>query len=275
MAWDKEKTLLFIEKYREIRELWDPKHPQHFNKIIKQDGWVKLSDQFGITVEECQKKITSLLASLRREKSKMKKSASGTGKGAEEVYTSTWFAYAALSFILDRYEPRKTTDSIPCEPGTQDLQETRDKPPENPDAPQRKKAKVDGSDDIMHSTFQILQDFTSAKSDECTTFGKFITEKLKTYSHNTRACVQHHISNILFSADRGEYEYMYQQHGYWTPDSQLSRNESNHAGPSGLQSTPSPAAVPSTADAQLSSPEASINSQESEGFMREFGDLID
>nr|XP_034827172.1 uncharacterized protein LOC117984622 [Maniola hyperantus] len=112
MAWDKEKTLLFIEKYREIRELWDPKHPQHFNKIIKQDGWVKLSDQFGITVEECQKKITSLLASLRREKSKMKKSASGTGKGAEEVYTSTWFAYAALSFILDRYEPRKTTDSV-------------------------------------------------------------------------------------------------------------------------------------------------------------------
>lgn len=32
--------------------------------------------------------------------------------GAEEVYTSTWFAYAALSFILDRYEPRKTTDSV-------------------------------------------------------------------------------------------------------------------------------------------------------------------
>lgn len=32
-------------------------------------------------MQECQKKITSLLASLRREKSKMKKSASGTGKG--------------------------------------------------------------------------------------------------------------------------------------------------------------------------------------------------
>lgn len=155
------------------------------------------------------------------------------------------------------------------------MQEPRDKPPEHPDAPQRKKTKVDESDDKMHSTFHILQDFTSVKSDESTTFGKFITEKLKTYSQNTRACVQHHISNILFSADRGEYEYMYERHGYWTPHSQFSRNESTHAGPSGLQSTPSPAAVPSTVDTQIFSPEASINSQESEGFMREFGDLID
>lgn len=80
MEWDQDKTLLFIEKYKEMTILWDPSHPQHYNKIKKQDAWVDLASLLETEVETCKKKITSLLASLRREKQKIKKS-TGTGKG--------------------------------------------------------------------------------------------------------------------------------------------------------------------------------------------------
>ncbi|CAG5051507.1 unnamed protein product [Parnassius apollo] len=45
--------------------------------------------------------MISLLASHRREKGKVKKSHS-SGKGGDETYKSTWFAYKALAFLEDR-----------------------------------------------------------------------------------------------------------------------------------------------------------------------------
>lgn len=80
MEWTQEKTLLFIEKYRDQGILWDPQDPQHFNKLKKHDAWQQLAGEMEISAEECKRKITSLLASLRREKGKMIKSR-GTGKG--------------------------------------------------------------------------------------------------------------------------------------------------------------------------------------------------
>jgi hypothetical protein len=65
---------LFIDKYRETPILWDPRHEEHYNKLQKNDAWVELA------TEECKRKLASLLASLRREKAKMKKSTTtGTG----------------------------------------------------------------------------------------------------------------------------------------------------------------------------------------------------
>ncbi|VVC98844.1 unnamed protein product [Leptidea sinapis] len=50
--------------------------------------------------------MTSLLSSFRREKGKEKKS-KRTGKGTSDTYTSGWFAYNALKFLVDRNTPRK------------------------------------------------------------------------------------------------------------------------------------------------------------------------
>jgi hypothetical protein len=67
MQWDREKTLLFIDKYRENQILWDPRHEEHYNKLQKNDAWVELANEMEIDTEECKRKLTTLLASLRRE----------------------------------------------------------------------------------------------------------------------------------------------------------------------------------------------------------------
>jgi hypothetical protein len=81
---------------------------------------------------------------------------------------------------------------------------------------------------MMQSAFEILK--TSSKRNEimpstmgeCGSFGLYVTNKLKNYSSHTRNYAQHLISNILFSADQGEYEHgyrgesntMYSNYGY-------------------------------------------------------------
>ncbi|CAH1980431.1 unnamed protein product [Acanthoscelides obtectus] len=55
--------------------------------------------------------METLLASLRREKMKMKKSIE-TGKGTEEVYTSTWFTFTSLQFILDKNKTKPSLNTM-------------------------------------------------------------------------------------------------------------------------------------------------------------------
>jgi hypothetical protein len=74
MEWNQEKTLLLIGSYRNKPILWDPRDAQHHNKLKKHDAWQDLAREMEITEEECKRKITSLLTSLRREKGKMTKS---------------------------------------------------------------------------------------------------------------------------------------------------------------------------------------------------------
>jgi hypothetical protein len=80
MEWSQAKTLFLIENYKNKPILWDLRDPQHYNKLKKYDAWQGLARSMETTEEECKRKITSLLASLRREKGKMTKS-SVTGKG--------------------------------------------------------------------------------------------------------------------------------------------------------------------------------------------------
>jgi hypothetical protein len=75
MEWTKANTLHFTELYRSKEMLWNAKHPRHFNKILRNDAWEELASKLNKTAEEFRKKMTGLLASLRREIGKMKKSA--------------------------------------------------------------------------------------------------------------------------------------------------------------------------------------------------------
>ena len=78
--WSEEEVLQFINYYEETSVLWYAKHPCHFNKIPRNDAWIEIAQKTGKSVGECKRKMTSLLASMRREKAKMKKII-GTGKG--------------------------------------------------------------------------------------------------------------------------------------------------------------------------------------------------
>ncbi|CAH2013909.1 unnamed protein product [Acanthoscelides obtectus] len=72
---------------------------------------MEIAKEVGRPVEQCKKKMETLLASLRREEMKMKKSIE-TGKGTEEVYTSTWFAFTSLQFILDKNKTKPSLNTM-------------------------------------------------------------------------------------------------------------------------------------------------------------------
>jgi len=80
MEWTEESVIEFIELYKRKEIIWDPKHPMHFNKIRTQDAWEELGKEMNRPVDECKKKMETLLSTLRREKMKTRKS-SGTEKG--------------------------------------------------------------------------------------------------------------------------------------------------------------------------------------------------
>jgi len=58
--------------------LWDVKHPFHFNRNKKLDGWEIIANNMKVDVATVKQKVGSLLGSFRREKAKGKKS---VGKG--------------------------------------------------------------------------------------------------------------------------------------------------------------------------------------------------
>ncbi|CAK1594949.1 unnamed protein product [Parnassius mnemosyne] len=106
MMWSGEQLLELISLYQENPVIWDPKNPHYFKKNLKNDAWSNIAHSLERDVEECKNKMISLLASHRREKGKVKKSHS-SGRGGDETYKSTWFAYKALAFLGDRNNPRK------------------------------------------------------------------------------------------------------------------------------------------------------------------------
>ncbi|KAF0748608.1 MADF domain-containing protein [Aphis craccivora] len=111
MDWNEQNTITFIEMYEQKPILWCAKHPQYYNKIKRNDAWEEIAKEIGFSADECRKKMTGLSSAMRREKAKIKKSF-GTGKGADEIYTSSWYAYNHMKFLWDKNTPCQTTTSV-------------------------------------------------------------------------------------------------------------------------------------------------------------------
>ncbi|XP_046674709.1 uncharacterized protein LOC124363505 [Homalodisca vitripennis] len=77
---------------------------------LKNDAWEAIATQLETTYDTVKSKITSLLASFRREKNK-EETSKGTGKGADEIYRSKWFAYEAFGFLKDKNKCKETINS--------------------------------------------------------------------------------------------------------------------------------------------------------------------
>ena len=69
--WREEDDLQFLSYYEEHTVLWYAKHMKHFNKISRNDAWIEIAQKMGKSMEECKRKMTCLLASMRREKIKI------------------------------------------------------------------------------------------------------------------------------------------------------------------------------------------------------------
>lgn len=70
--WNNVNTSLFIDLYKERPYLWNPKHSDYKNKLIRFDGLTEIGNIMKISVEECEKKIKNLLSQYAREKKKIK-----------------------------------------------------------------------------------------------------------------------------------------------------------------------------------------------------------
>ncbi|KAJ8964358.1 hypothetical protein NQ314_004969 [Rhamnusium bicolor] len=187
---------------------------------------------------EAKKKMESMLASFRREKAKGK----ATGKGRHKIYVSKWFAFSRLAFLLDRDEPRTTIDTVEEENTGPETESEREKL-ENEEAainsqdgdeistqtaeistprlqipvaktsftPLRKRKrppepevhpKVDEGLGILKTAVSI----NALKADGCSVYGQHVACKLRGYTNKTRNIVKHHINNVLFNADMGQYD---------------------------------------------------------------------
>ncbi|XP_023022455.2 uncharacterized protein [Leptinotarsa decemlineata] len=174
--------------------------------------------------------MESLLSSFRREKAKGIESI-GTGRGREEIYISKWYAFQRMGFLLDKDKPRETIDSVeendnaqPSESDEGDVsteatnsQETEIQTENAPVSPkprtsaipvkqiQKRKRLVESSPSVGTSKVdQALGFLKNAAADndlrdECGVFGQHVTHKLRSYNKITKAIVQHHINNIIFS----------------------------------------------------------------------------
>lgn len=97
--WTEDECLQLIELYKTKALLWDPKHPNYFKKILKEESWREIACELGSDRSDvdCKNKIVSLLSSHRREKNKTKQSESSRkGKVCFFTYLTTIFCIASI-----------------------------------------------------------------------------------------------------------------------------------------------------------------------------------
>ncbi|XP_069355445.1 uncharacterized protein [Maniola hyperantus] len=224
-----------VKLYETNRCLWDPKQKHYFNKISREMIWRRISAEVNIPVPEVKKKLTSLLGSYRREKSRENKSKlrSGTGK----VYKSKWFAYPWFTFLTNKNIPSNTEDSI-CDDITTDT---------NPEEYNQSSSFQDSTINSECSNTSKLQDVRpeSSKSqnvmvapwakskirkrrlnvaatskvskvsncsvDHFTSFGNHVANELRKYDKHLVPHIKKAILDIVFQADIGQFPV---QHSY-------------------------------------------------------------
>lgn len=113
MDWSNEKVLEFIELYQAEDSLWNSKNKFHKHRNVTADAWerIKSSITLECSVADLKKKKESLMTTYRHHLNKKKKSVK-SGAGHDEIYQTTWFAYAAMdSFLGSNYDCITTRDT--------------------------------------------------------------------------------------------------------------------------------------------------------------------
>ncbi|XP_047494107.1 uncharacterized protein LOC125042509 [Penaeus chinensis] len=210
--WSEDEVLRFISFYREKRVLWNPRNPNHSNKFLRHEAWVDLASKTGKSVEDCRRKMTCLMSSMRREKGKMKRA--GNAKEPDEVYVSPWFAFGSLQFLWEKDKPREISTITEREQGHKAYPREEDQltfgsgdtgvaesaPNSLPKVKARKKIKL--QDQRSDTASQIFTPYApSSSDDETQDFANFVAKKIRKYDSLTQSAVQHAIMVILLNTD--------------------------------------------------------------------------
>ncbi|PIO23961.1 hypothetical protein AB205_0094300 [Aquarana catesbeiana] len=117
---DPEFMTAFIEKYREMRNLWKVKHPQYYIKPVRKStlerllAFVQTFIQEA-TVEVLEKKIGILRNMYRMEHNNIQTSLR-SGASADDVYVPRLWYFDKLCFLDDQTEARESLSTLPSTP---------------------------------------------------------------------------------------------------------------------------------------------------------------
>ncbi|XP_050676555.1 zinc finger homeobox protein 4-like [Leptidea sinapis] len=214
----------------------------------------KLSREMNLPVKDLKKKMESLMGSYRREKSREKKSRV-TGLGRDEVYTLTWYAYGAFSFMGDRNDPGHTQDTFhtqediqeevqhidneqsqrqnnsneaPCDESRNETQESTRGLGQQQEIPKRRAKKRSAavqeiSDNTITEAFKLLEQCVGdanvpqpRANDSDDAFGQYIAHEPRKYDNYTLAHVKNSICRIIFETDTGAQQHYVPNTGYYT-----------------------------------------------------------
>ncbi|PIO32899.1 hypothetical protein AB205_0071710, partial [Aquarana catesbeiana] len=107
----------FIDRYRDMRNLWEVKNPLYHNKPARKASLKKLL-QFVKTqvpdahIEFVEKKIGSLKSTYRKGINKVQASMR-SGAAAEDVYVPSLWYYNRMRFLEDQMEARESLSTLP------------------------------------------------------------------------------------------------------------------------------------------------------------------
>ena len=218
---------VLIQKYESHRVLWDVKLKNYHNKEYREDAWKTISNEMQIPVCELKRKMTALMGSYRREKSRRKRRLRSAEGG---IYTSKWFAFDCFHFLSGKDAPSETTDTTAArdelehstamdtsaeDKGTQtticsdnrSIQTVSAPVYKIPTAPHRRKKRAadTNQDSMLTEACSLLYKRIDSPTDPYIIFGQHIANELRKYDPRTLAHVKHAINNIVFDADMGKY----------------------------------------------------------------------
>ncbi|PIO38956.1 hypothetical protein AB205_0122100 [Aquarana catesbeiana] len=107
----------FIDRYKDMRNLWEVKNPLYRNKPARKASLEKLL-QFVKTqvpnadIEFVDKKIGSLRSMYRKELNKVQASMK-SGASAKDVYVPSLWYYNRMRFLEDQIEARESLFTLP------------------------------------------------------------------------------------------------------------------------------------------------------------------
>ncbi|PIN88756.1 hypothetical protein AB205_0024570, partial [Aquarana catesbeiana] len=104
----------FIDRYRDMRNLWEVKNPLFSKKTARKASLDKLLEfvpDADIKFED--KKIGSLRSMHRKELQKVQKSLR-SGAAAEDIYVPSLWYYSRMRFLEDQIESRKSLLTLPA-----------------------------------------------------------------------------------------------------------------------------------------------------------------
>ncbi|KAG8332140.1 uncharacterized protein LOC124372360 [Homalodisca vitripennis] len=248
MEWTNDKVCQLIELYRDKPVLWDCRLKGYKDRNKKQDALQEIADVFGVDKAVVEKKIKNLVCHFLRE-IKKERDSSKSGAGNSDVYKSKWFCYNNMLFLQDRNTPNETTDTITQDEHTNKDGDTANQsqtvnqdqvagpsgetprkrvslPKEQSDRPgggPQKKKKTTATEEAL-SIMRSIQGRHKGM-DQFKSFGEQVGLRIKDLpSSNAQKIAKHLISNILFEAEMGKYDYgnpiggSYSQPFYPTPN---------------------------------------------------------